>query len=163
MKDLQSKLFGRKPEPIELRFPLDEKYREGQVWSYKTRPQDKGSTLVIGRVEKLPRRPAPGGADPQEEIVISVLVRGLKIHGEPSNEEVLEEISHLPLDRLALEASTIEMIADRERLPISFEEGYENWKLLFARGAAAYYKFPVSQCIELAERTFRSNLRPRGV
>lgn len=132
----------------------DERFRVGQVWRYKARNQDEDSRVLIGRVEKLPRRGAEFSGE--LETVIGVVVFGLNIKSDADQGPRLEEISHLPLDRLALDASVEELVSDNEKVPEAFIEGYEKWRHLFDRGLADWYKFPVAQCVELAERTFQT-------
>ncbi|MFZ5747485.1 MAG: hypothetical protein ACOY45_07480 [Pseudomonadota bacterium] len=69
-------------------------YSAGQVWQYRTRPQDAGSRVKIQRVERI------GDSD-----VYHVSIVGLHFR----TEQVIGTLPHLPVSRQTLDKSVTEL------------------------------------------------------
>ena len=72
------------------------KYIAGQRWSYQTRQQDDGSTLLIGKVQESPGQPT----------IIRVMVEG--IVAPHSNDPIM--IGHMPFAESAIDKSVLELV-----------------------------------------------------
>lgn len=116
-------------------------FEEGQVWTYKTRDNEKESVLTILKVE------------PFDEIdeVIHVYVNGLKIVNpeEPNNPHV--DISHMPFSRDAVRSCVISQVGYAE-IP-DFSEGYDYWKSEVENGNAGVFTISVAEAVEYMEET----------
>ncbi len=93
-------------------------YAPGQVWTYRTRPQDPDSLAKIQMVETDPH-PLPG----EDDRVFHVSVIGLNF----ANPEVKGEIAHAPLNLAALDASLLAPLESDAAFPDP-AEGVASWK-----------------------------------
>jgi hypothetical protein len=94
----------------------ESRYKVGQVWSYKTRPVEPNSELVIVKVEKLE---IPG-------IVVHISVRGLKLKSPTAPGGYTDQISHMPFAERAIDASVLSEIGSERNLP-DYLPGYKDW------------------------------------
>lgn len=90
------------------------KYDVGQRWSYRTREQDVGSTLLIGHVQKGPLKPP----------VIHVMVDGIV---SPHAADPIV-IGHMPFSKKAINASVLELVETGAQVKAEFEDGISTWK-----------------------------------
>ena len=112
------------------------KYKPGQVWSYKTRPEDKDSTLKVLMVEEYDKSGK----------VIHITVTKLKVKNPKSPTGFNESIEHAPITEKALDASTVKKLAD-EPAPEK-PKGYDIWKTEFDKGKATIFAVPVIEIVE---------------
>lgn len=105
-------------------------FESGQRWSYRTRDQDQGSTLVIGSVQKRFLKPS----------VIHIKVEGVFSAG--SNEPT--EISHMPFTAAALETSVSEQVADGIDPGEEHREGQQIWK----RNRGGVFDIAVAEAVD---------------
>jgi hypothetical protein len=84
---------------------------EGQVWTFKDAPATT-ARVVIQKIEPW--------AEGREAVHIS-------IYGLPKFAEFTGEISHMPFDRKALEASLDRLISETPRPGLDFSGGYQEW------------------------------------
>jgi hypothetical protein len=117
-----------------------ENYAEGQVWSYKTRPGESGSTLLINKIDNDPKLGAI--------FHISVLGVSVKNHGAPST----RELPHLPVSKQTLEVSCIKLLGQSKPNP-AYLDGYAQWKQAFDQGHAGVFTIPVSEIVGILEST----------
>jgi hypothetical protein len=127
-----------------LKTVTDEKYKSGQVWSYKTRPGEQGSTLTILRIEE---------ADKKRIVHIRVDHIHLKnCLGGPEP----ESFEHMPFSREALDLSAIKTVGT-VAVP-DFKNGYSQWRSAWDAGQAGYYTITVAEAIEVAQKNFTHGL-----
>ena len=95
-----------------------DRYEAGQVWSYKTRPQDVGSLIRIHRIE-------PFGPKGSTALVYHVSIIGLSLGGQPQS-----IVGHVPVSRETLDNSVVEIVRTDRQFPEpqSVEEGIEIWR-----------------------------------
>ena len=89
-------------------------YETGQRWTYYTRGQDAGSTLIVGQVDGDDVKPA----------VIHIRVEGI---ASPHSDTPIE-IGHMPFTLEAMDASVVDLVAADVTLPAEFAEGIATWK-----------------------------------
>jgi hypothetical protein len=118
------------------------KYEVGQVWRYRTRPQEQDSTLVILKVEAYPKIGS----------IIHICVEGVKITNPELSGAPIKSIGHMPFGDAALDASVTERIGTRDELP-PFTEGYQEWREAFEAGQAGMFIIPVAEAVSFIEQT----------
>jgi hypothetical protein len=117
-------------------------YEAGQVWSYKTRPQEKDSTLMVLRVESTSNLGQ----------VIFIGVKDVRVQ-HPSG-RVLSAMSPLPFAKTALDKSVIKMLGKSDKL-MSSSFGYQKWKdAQFAGRKPPVYAKPVAEIIDGLENGY---------
>ena len=89
-------------------------YEAGQRWSYQTREQDAGSTLVIGKVQKDPQKPA----------IIHVVVEEVSRPGF----DAPIVIGHMPFSEQAISDSVLELIETGAELSSDFADCIAVWE-----------------------------------
>ena len=92
-----------------------ESYEVGQVWSYKTRPQEPNSTLMILRIDNTSKLGQ----------VVLIGLTGLKIRH--PNGKIIGSLSPLPFTKDALDQSVVKLVGKTEKLMTS-DFGYSKWK-----------------------------------
>jgi hypothetical protein len=108
---------------------------EGQVWTFRGAPAET-ARLVIRKIERR-----EGGG---EAVHIS-------LYGLPTLTGLNGEVSHIPFDREALEASLDTLAAEAPREDEDFAADYREWKS--ARGGV--FSLPVAQAVKaLLEAAF---------
>jgi len=107
-------------------------YAEGQVWTYKTRPQDSGSLVKIQKVED-----APSGR------IYHVSFIG--IHLDPTGMTVLE---HAPVSQNTLDESVIRQVPDPGTFPDP-RAGIAEWR----QAHGGVFKITLAKIADLAAQT----------
>lgn len=122
-----------------------ENYAAGQVWSYKTRPSEKSSTVLINRVdshEKLGR-------------IFHISVFGVEVKNPHVDGGVSTELPHFPVSEETLKKSLIKLI--NKRTPNSeYVEGYNTWKEAFDAGQAGIFTISVSEIVGVVEQSINA-------
>ena len=128
-----------------LRTVNDEKYKPGQVWSYKTRVGEEKSTITILRVEEL--------ADKKRIVHIRVDQIHLKnCRGGPEP----ESFEHMPFAREALDSSTVKLL-NTGPVP-DFKNGYSEWRSAWDANNAGIYTITVLEALDVSQATFDKGL-----
>ena len=128
-----------------LRTVNDEKYKPGQVWSYKTRVGEEKSTITILRVEEL--------ADKKRIVHIRVDQIHLKnCRGGPEP----ESFEHMPFAREALDSSTVKLL-NTGPVP-DFKNGYSEWRSAWDANNAGIYSITVLEALDVSQATFDKGL-----
>ena len=112
----------------------------GQEWEFVGRPGDPHPTLVIVRIETLPKLGE----------VVHVSIRGVRIKNRQAPAGYSEDLAHIPFGRAALERSLTRVAHDSVALP-ALEDGYEQWKQ--ARGGA--FTISVREALDFVEGTLQ--------
>lgn len=94
-----------------------DRYAEGQVWEYRTRPGEEGSLLRIQRIE-----PWPGASAREPRRVYHISVVGVRVG--PTAQSVLP---HLPVSRETLDNSVTQRSSSSASFP-SVDEGIAIWR-----------------------------------
>lgn len=128
-------------QSVDKSAPAKPVYEPGQVWSYKTRPEEKSSTLVILKVE----------IDKELGKIVHIALRDLKM--KRSGGGFLTRANHLPFAETAISESVLKMLSKDEELP-DFSEGYNLWKEAFDAKKAGIYTIPVAEAVAGMESVF---------
>ena len=108
------------------------RYAEGQVWEYKTRPQDAGSLAKIQKIEE----------SPHGTIYHISLIR---IHIRPNESDVLQ---HAPVSEQTLNDSVTKQVADPGTFPDA-TAGIAEWRN--ARGGV--FTISIGEIAEVLSRS----------
>jgi hypothetical protein len=92
-------------------------FEVGQRWSYDTRPEDPGSTLVIGKIEDLPKL----------GVVVHISIFDLNIKNSRAPSGFTHVLGHMPMGADALRTSVTSLAGSGEPAE-QFDEGYAMWK-----------------------------------
>jgi hypothetical protein len=118
------------------------KFKEGQVWTYKTRKGEEESYFTILKIEEYSK----------VGLVIHIAIDNVKIKASKDGEDYLYSISHSPFSIEALKGSVSNLKYNHVELP-DYIEGYQEWKDAFDKGKAGVYAVTVAECVELIEQT----------
>ncbi|TCV95880.1 hypothetical protein EC912_102225 [Luteibacter rhizovicinus] len=115
-------------------------YAEGQIWSYRTRPNEDGSRVIIRAIEAL-----PGLGE-----VFHVSITDLKLRNHRVEGGLQRSLPHIPVDRAALDASVLEIdgIAAEDT---EWRAGYDVWTQAFVNGDAGVFDLPVAEILGYVE------------
>jgi hypothetical protein len=108
-------------------------YAEGQVWEYKTRPQDAGSLLKIQRVTEL---------NNQQVYHLSVIGVHFRTPG------ILAVLPHMPVSKATLDASVTKRSSSTAAFPTTaVDDGIEEWQ----RARGGVFTIPLSEIVDIAD------------
>lgn len=124
-----------------------QEFAVGQVWGYKNRAQEADSTLTIVQIDNI-----------NDAEIVHISLDGLRIsvNGPPSG--IVEQVSHLPIEKSVLQASVGELLTTVRKLP-PFEEGYEIWKAAFDSGEGGYFTISVAECVSYFEDVLNGTIQ----
>lgn len=109
------------------------KYLEGQVWEYRTRPQDAGSLLKVQRVGRM------GAKKVYHISVVGVHFATAGIAG---------MLPHIPVSEETLDASVTKLSAAKRDFPTSaLDEGIEEWR----KAQGGVFTIPMSQIVGIID------------
>jgi len=117
------------------------KYQVGQIWEYETRDSEDASTLTI---VALQNHDELGG-------IINVFIDSVKIKN-PSAENGISTIQHLPFSKEAIDKSVTKLKGKTDQLP-DYKEGYNEWKKAFDARDAGVFTITVKEAVEGMEIT----------
>lgn len=123
-----------------LKDATESKYKVGQVWSYKTRPNEKKSTFIVVKAESHPKL---GN-------IIHVALRDLKLR-KPGG-DLIETAKHLPFAEEAIDKSAVKLLKEKADLP-DYEEGYGMWREAFDAGRAGVYTITIAEAVDVMEQS----------
>ena len=123
-----------------LKETTESKYKVGQVWSYKTRPDEKKSTFIVVKVESHPKL---GN-------IVHIALRDLRLRR--SDGDFIEAAGHLPFAEEAIDKSALKLLKEQAELP-DYEEGYGLWREAFDAGKAGVYTISVAEAVNVMEET----------
>jgi hypothetical protein len=121
-------------------------YAEGQVWQYRTRPQDAGSLVKIQKIETPSSGKLPGP-------IYHVTVVGVNFSGPRLFAGLL---GHLPVSRETLDASVTQLAADQARPFPKADSGIEEWR----RANGGVFTIPLAEIVTIAEGAIQGAPEP---
>lgn len=117
---------------------LAQKYSEGQVWHYKTRPGETGSLLRIAKIETHPKLGQ----------VFHIGLVGLRVRSPYAEAGFTSEVAHFPVSRGTLDRSVTKLSRARPVFP-DVEEGYAEWQ----RANGGVFTLSVAEIVSAVEET----------
>lgn len=114
--------------------------KEGECWSYSTRPGEESSFLVIRKIEILPKLGE----------VIHVSVFDLRIKSPSAPKGFTDQAGHLPIAEANVRASLNAKV--QKKIPnVDWSEGYRMWREAYDAGKGGVFTKPVSECVGFME------------
>jgi len=117
---------GNKPE-----------FAPNQEWFYHARPQDAGSTVVIGLIQD----------DPKLGRIIHIAVRAVNIRNSRVPGGVMTQVGHLPMSEAVLAAS-VTQLKGIVAPPESVSVGVKEWE----RAKGGVFTISVAQAVDYVEQ-----------
>ena len=117
------------------------KYQVGQVWSYKARLPDIGSTFTVVKVD----------SDDVLGNIIHISVLDLNLQNPRVPGGVTREFPHLPMSEAAVDQSVVNLIGENAELP-DYVEGYKVWRHGFDKQEAGIFTMTVAECLDIVEQ-----------
>lgn len=140
----------RRTQASLLKGATQSRYKEGQIWSYQTRPGEEKSYF---QVVKVTHHPKLGN-------VIHVAVRGLKMKNPLSRDGISggvrnipffsDRVRHLPFVEKAIDKSAVKLLKEKAALP-DYEEDYGKWRDAFDAGRAGVYTITLAEAVDRVE------------
>ena len=118
----------------------DSDFKAGQVWSYKTRPNEAASTLTVCKIEVAGKLGT----------VVHVSIDGVKVKSPQSKGGEANTIAHLPFSEAAFRQSTSKLIQEGVPLP-NYTEGYATWRKAVEDGKGGAWTITVAEAIASME------------
>jgi hypothetical protein len=120
-------------------------FDEGQVWAYKTRPGEAGSTLLINKVEN----------DPKLGRIYHISISKVQISAGPG--VFTDQMPHLPVSKQTLEVSCVKLLGRSEPNPM-YLPGYRMWREAFDAGRAGIYTISIAEILDLVEKMLQKQV-----
>ena len=119
----------------------DKKYHPGQVWQYKTRPDEESARITILKVESLPK----------VGTIVHIRVDNIRLRNCTGGPEP-DKFEHMPFTKDAIERSVTKLQKDNAEIPSL--EGYEQWRA----DCGGVYAITVAQAVQVGQYTFNKDL-----
>lgn len=124
-------------------------FAPGQRWTYRTRPgEDTSTLLVLGCDPRRPDREGTGGDAGGS--VVSVRLDALQMRGPEGPGSHISELSHTPVAEENVRESVLELLEEGAPLPADLS-GYQGWQLDYEKGEAGFFTVPVAEILDLLE------------
>lgn len=123
-------------------------FAPGQRWTYRTRPGEETSTLLVLGCD--PRRPAEGEERAEDRSVVSVRLDALQMVGPEGPGSWISELAHTPVAEENVRESVLDLLEEDAALPADLS-GYLGWQLDYERGEAGFFTVPVAEILDLLE------------
>lgn len=118
----------------------DSQFKPGQVWKYKTRPNETNSTLTVCKVEVAGKLGT----------VVHVSIAQVKVKSPQNKEGLATEIAHLPFAESAVKQSVTTLANERVALP-DYQSGYASWRNAVEGGRGGIWTISVAEAIGAME------------
>lgn len=112
-------------------------FEPGQVWTYRTRPGEQASRVIVCRVED------------NESLgpIVHIYVNGLRLKDKNAPGGVIDHVPHMAYASDALRRSVIKLESSGTMLP-QFEERYHQWRTKFMQSRAGVWTSTVSESLQ---------------
>jgi hypothetical protein len=118
-------------------------FKEGQAWSYRTRPGEEASQIYIVRIDR----------DLRSKPIFHLYIDGLKLKNPLIEGGIQDHLLHVPVSQESLAASVIQM-TQANSAPIDISEGYDIWRQAFVNGSTGVFALPVGEIVQYIENAF---------
>jgi len=122
-------------------FYIESEYAVGQIWQYHTRPGEENSTVQIIGIDKYI----------DEEAIIHISVKGLKMKTPMTESGISEEIGHLAFSRTAFSESVTNLLGMSE-VSADAKKSHEDWQVEYETEGGGMFTVGIAQMIELVEQ-----------
>ncbi|MBB3225961.1 hypothetical protein FHW69_000551 [Luteibacter sp. Sphag1AF] len=121
-------------------------YAPGQVWTYRNRPGEEASRLVIRAIEALP----------QDGEVIHIAAHGLNLRNHRMDGGMQRTLHHLAVSRGTLDRSVVALDGT---LPDdgAWRPGYDIWTQAFVNGDAAVFESDLPAILDYIEKVIAAS------
>lgn len=119
----------------------NEKYKERQVWSYKTRENESNSKIYIVKIEY----------NKTIGKIYHIYIDNLNIKNPYQKSKIQNNLSHSPVSEKTLDDSVIKIVTAKYENNINISDGYVAWKEAFDDGKAGVFTIPVNEIIQCIE------------
>lgn len=116
-------------------------FGEGQVWSYKNRAGEGGSTVLIDKVE----------TGPEGVKIFHISVSGVKLKNPRIAGGISSELPHFPVSEKTLNNSLVKVLGQSPPNP-DYLDGYNTWKAAFDKGEAGVFTITIADIISFVEQ-----------
>lgn len=117
-------------------------FAPGQVWKYKTRPNEPGSRITIVRVDT---------DDPEFGNIIHIYLSDLDISNAAAPGGKTTFVNHMPYAEEVLAESVVELESEDQPLPENYQDGYQLWREAFEKDEAGIFTVSVVEAIEFVQ------------
>lgn len=121
-------------------------FAAGQVWTYKTRPNETGSRLMVVRVDT---------DDAEYGNIIHIYLSDLDIPNANAPDGKTTFVNHMPYAEEILVESVEQLESENQPLPAGYEDGYRLWREAFENDEAGVFAIPVSEAIEFVQASIQ--------
>jgi hypothetical protein len=129
----------RAPEAGEPRKVQKMDFKPGQMWQYRTRPQEPKSRVLIQRVER----------NDKFGEVVHIRVVGLAFKGPKGNVSVLP---HLPFSGAGLRGCLTVLESSDNEVPADYLAGYKVWREAFDAGKGGVFTGDLAAVLDAMEK-----------
>lgn len=122
---------------------MSKQFSVGQIWNYKTRPQEPQSRLTVVAID----------SDLEEGFgdIIHVYISDVNIPNPKAPQGKTSFIGHLPYTQTSLAESVTDLVGTEDSLP-DYEKGYQLWREAFDSGEAGVFEVSVADAISGVEQ-----------
>jgi hypothetical protein len=137
--------FIKAQEP-ELKDTTDSKYKVGQKWSYKTRPNEKDSYFIVLKVENYPKF---GN-------IIHIALSNLKVKNPGSPNGITDQIIELPFAERFIDESAVKILKEKVALP-NYQARYDFWRKNVEAKKGGVHTSSIAKFIDVMEASMKAN------
>ena len=114
----------------------------GQVWTYKNRIGEDGSTVLINKVESHPKLGK----------IFHVSIFGVKVKNSKLAGGISTDLPHFPVSEETLNKSVVKLIGKKAPNP-EYLDGYNVWKEAFDNGEAGIFTITLAEIVGVIEES----------
>ncbi|SEI72189.1 hypothetical protein SAMN04488058_101437 [Deinococcus reticulitermitis] len=123
-------------------------FAPGQRWTYRTRPGEDTSTLLVLGCDLRRAPEGESGADGSR--VVSVRLDRLRMIGPEGAGSWISELAHTPVAEANVRDSVLDLLEEGVPLPADLS-GYHGWQLDYEKGEAGFFTVPIAEILDLLE------------
>src|SRR5712672_2392569 len=119
-------------------------YKEGQLWSYRSRPGVESSVVLIILIEQH----AKIGS------IYHISVLQAHLPNLKNGSRLTMDLPHFPVSKETLDKSVVSLLGHREILA-AYRNGYNIWRAAFDAGRAGVFTLSVAEIVATIEDTIK--------
>ena len=114
-------------------------FSEGQIWSYKARAGEEKSTLLINKIETVPKLGQ----------IFHISIFGVQVKNSRVPSGIITEPLHMPVSKQTLDESVVKLVGKSK---IRYLEEYKEWRAAFDRGEGGVFTIPIQKIVDVVEK-----------